>query len=236
MILRTARFLCVDATPVPLCEIQVKSTFDCSEVQINALIIHQIFPLARDWWNRDTWPNHVRECFQNSDHVRSSESERNGIPISESGIAFGPDFGIGLRYRAARFNPIWKNQRCNATLRVYVSDPGACHASRNRSGSMDVALVEIIVEFTKAHIKPGSFCWMRDTFRAPFQFVRLKRTKKLIVLIINICAQTRVQTTVVHLRMHNIKEVERFSEIQRSVGQIHVSNIFLPIVLELSHV
>ena len=26
-----------------------------------------------------------------------------------------------------------------------------------RSGSMDVALVEIIVEFTKAHIKAGSF-------------------------------------------------------------------------------
>ena len=68
------------------------------------------------------------------------------------------------------------------------------------SGSMDVALVEIIVEFTKAHIKAGSFHWMRDTFRAPFQFVRLKRTKKLIVLIINICTQTRVQTTGVHLR------------------------------------
>ena len=52
----------------------------------------------------------LRECFQNSDHVWLSELERNGIPISASGIGFGPNFRIGLRYRAARFNPIWKNQ------------------------------------------------------------------------------------------------------------------------------
>ena len=28
--------------------------------QMSAFIIHQILFLARDWWNRDTWPNNVR--------------------------------------------------------------------------------------------------------------------------------------------------------------------------------
>ena len=78
-----------------------------------------------------------RERFQNSDHVRPSEWERNGIPISESGIAFSPDFGIGLRYRAARFNPIWKSQRCKMRCCMFLcvgSWRVSCQQESGRSG------------------------------------------------------------------------------------------------------
>ena len=30
------------------------------QARLSTVMTHQIFPLARDWWNRDTWPDNVR--------------------------------------------------------------------------------------------------------------------------------------------------------------------------------